>query len=217
MAVHAANVVELDVLGTFSCASTGVGAVSESEFVHLCYHGAYATVFLHLSLREERKLAHLCRHEEHGRSILASSDTCTTADAACRVHSLVGFHLGDGKVVGILSTAAVEADVAAYLLDLVERVAIDHKVFDDGESSRAPRLHRDCLSVLETTHVELASGCACGGGSGMAVDIKRAHAADTLAAVVVEHDGLLASSISRSLRMSRVSRKEVSGVVSTFS
>ncbi len=59
MAVHAANVVELDVLGTFSCASTGVGAVSESEFVHLCYHGAYATVFLHLSLREERKLAHL--------------------------------------------------------------------------------------------------------------------------------------------------------------
>lgn len=59
VAVHAADVLKLDVLGTFSCAGTGVGAVAEPEFIHLRNHGAYATVFLHFSLGKERELAHL--------------------------------------------------------------------------------------------------------------------------------------------------------------
>jgi len=40
--------------------------------------------------------------------------------------------------------------------------------------------------------MELAGGNALHGAVGMAVDIERAHAADTLAAVVVEHHGFLA-------------------------
>ena len=57
-----------------------------------------------------------------------------------------------------------------------------------------PGLYGDDVAVLEATHVELA-----GGGTtlclavGRTVDIQRAHAADTLAAVVVEDERLLAS------------------------
>ena len=53
LTVHSADVVKLDVLGAFSGASTGVGAVAEAEFIHLCYHCAYTTVFLHFTLRQE--------------------------------------------------------------------------------------------------------------------------------------------------------------------
>ncbi len=83
LAVHAADVVELDVLGAFSGAGTGVGAVAEAEFVHLCYHCAYTTVFLYFTLWEQCELADLGADEEHCRAILAGSDTCAAADAAC--------------------------------------------------------------------------------------------------------------------------------------
>ena len=44
---------------------------------------------------------------------------------------------------------------------------------------------------METTHVELASSGSLSGTVGVTVDVERAHAADTLATVVVEDERLL--------------------------
>ena len=134
VAIHATDVVELDILGAFGCAGTGVGAVAESELVHLGHHGAHAAVFLDFTLREQCELANLGRNEEHRRAVLAGSHAGAATDAACRVHGLVGIDLRYRYCIGILSTAAVKADVAAGLLDLVESITVDHEVFDYRES-----------------------------------------------------------------------------------
>ena len=191
MAVHATDVVELDVLRALGRACAGVGAVAESELIHLGHHGAHAAVLLDSALRQQSELADLSGDEEHRGAILAGCHACAAADAAGGIHGLVGVDLRDGEVVGILSAAAVEADVAAGLLDLVECVTVDHEVLDYRERSRTPGLHRDSLAVLEAAHVELAGSRAGGGAMRVSVDIEGAHAAYTLAAVVVEYDRLL--------------------------
>ena len=48
------------------------------------------------------------------------------------------------------------------------------------------------LAVVELAHVQLAGGGALLGAVGLAVDHQAARAADALAAVAVEHDGLAA-------------------------
>ena len=50
----------------------------------------------------------------------------------------------------------------------------------------------DRRAVLELAHVDLAGRGALAGTVGLSVDVQRAHAADTLAAVVVEGHRLLA-------------------------
>ena len=60
LAVEASDIAERNVLGAFSGASSGVGAVTKTEFVHLGNHLASAAHFFHLTLREEGKLADLC-------------------------------------------------------------------------------------------------------------------------------------------------------------
>ncbi len=139
LTVHATDVGKLDVFRTFSCTGTGVGAVTETEFVHLGNHCTDATVFLHLTLREVRELVYLRGNEEHSRTVLTCCHTGTATDTACRIHSLVGINLGDREGVGILCTATIEADIAACLLDLVERVTVYHKVFYHRECSRTPQ------------------------------------------------------------------------------
>ena len=137
-----------------------------------------------------KELVYLRGNEEHSRTVLTCCHTGTATDTACRIHSLVGINLGDREGVGILCTATIEANIAACLLDLVERVTVYHKVFYHRECSRTPRLYSDCLAIGETAHVKLAGSGACSGAVRMTVDIKRAHTADTLAAVVIEHDRL---------------------------
>ena len=193
LAVQAGDVGDGLVLRADGLAGAGVGAVAEAEFIHLGDHGLSALGCLGTSLGQEGELADLGADEEHGGAVLASCYAGTAADAGGAVHGLVGILLGDEDGVGVLCLAGADGGVAAGLDNLVEGRAVDHAVLDDGEAGGAPRLHGDGLAVLETTHVELAGGgAALGLAVGRSVDVKRAHAADTLTAVVVEDEGFLA-------------------------
>jgi hypothetical protein len=68
--------------------------------------------------------------------------------------------------------------------------AVDHQVLDDRERRRPPRLDDDLLAVLELAHVQLARRRSPLRAVGLTVDHQRAHPADALAAVAVEHDRL---------------------------
>ncbi len=189
-AVEAGDVAQRNVLGTFGCAGTGVGTVAESEFVHLVDHCARAAGTFNLTLGQECELAYLCADEEHGRAVLAGSHAGAAADAGSGVHSDVSHFLRDGEAVGVRSSAAVERNVAAGLLDLVECVAVDHEVTHNGECGRAPGFDGDGVLVVKFAHVELAGGDSLNGAVGVSVDVERTHAADTFATVAVKNYGL---------------------------
>ena len=190
LAVETGDVAQRDVLGALGGAGTGVGTVTEADFVHLADHGAGTTGTLHLTLGQEGELAYLGCDEEHGGAVLAGCNACAATDAGSGVHSLVSDLLGDGEVVGIGRTTAVERNVAACLLDFIEGVTVNHEVADNGEGSRTPGFDCDFIAILELTHVELAGGDTLNGAVGVSVDIERTHTADTFAAVIVEHHGL---------------------------
>lgn len=59
LAVEAGNVGDGLVLGTYGFAGTGVGAVTETEFVHLGYHGFGTLGGFYTALGKECELAHL--------------------------------------------------------------------------------------------------------------------------------------------------------------
>ena len=193
LAIQAGDVGDGLVLRAYSLAGAGVGAVAEAELIHLGHHGLGALSCLGTALGQEGELGDLGAHEEHGRAVLTGCYAGTAADAAGAVHSLVGILLGDEDGVGVLSLTCADGGVAAGLDDLVESGAIHHAVLDDGETGRAPGLHGNGVAIVELTHVELAGG---GAALGLAVrctvDVERAHAADTFAAVVVEDERLLA-------------------------
>ena len=102
-------------------------------------------------------------------------------------------------------------DVSPGLYYLVERGAVNHAVLDDGECRRAPRLYGDDVAVVELAHVQLACRGACVGAVRVAVDVQGAHAAYTLAAVVVEDERLLA--LFDELLVENVEHLEEGGVV----
>lgn len=135
LAVEACDVAELDVLRALGSAGTCVGAVTEAELVHLGNHSLHAAFCLNLTLWKQGKLADLSRNEEHSRTVLASCNASAATDASGRVHSLVGSSFGDRKGISVLCSAAVERNVTACLLNLVESVTIDHKVLDYRECS----------------------------------------------------------------------------------
>ena len=190
LAVETGDIAQRNALGAFGCAGTGVGAVAEAEFVHLVDHGAGAAGTFNLSLWQEGELAYLGADEEHCRAVFAGCHAGAATDAGSGVHGDVGNFLGDRKAVGIGSTAAVERHVTSGLLDLVESVAVDHKVADNGEGGRAPGLDGDGVFVVELAHVELAGGDSLNGTVGMSVDVERTHAADAFATVAVKDYGL---------------------------
>ena len=192
LAVEAGDVAQRNVLGAFGGACTGVGAVAETELVHFAHHSAGTAATLNLTLGQECELAHLGRHEEHGRTVLAGSHAGAATDACGGVHGHIGHFLADGQAIGILGATAVERNITAGLLDFVEGVAVDCEVADYGERSRAPGLDGDQVAIVEFAHVKLASGNALHGAVGMTVDVQRAHAADTFTAVVVEYYGFFA-------------------------
>jgi len=193
LAVEAGDVGDGLVLGANGLAGASVGAVAEAQLVHLGNHVLHTAGSLYTALRKQGELADLAGYEEHGRAVLTSCYASTTADAAGAVHCLVSILLGNEDGVGILSLTGTDGGIAASLNDLIEGIAVNHTVLDDGEGSRAPRLDGDDVTIIEAAHVELT-----GGGTTLrlamrrTVDIQRAHTADTLAAVVIEHEGFLA-------------------------
>ena len=66
LTVEASNIGYALTLGTYSLASTCIGTVAESQFIHLGHHSLGTLGCLHLSLRQECKLAYLGRYEQHG-------------------------------------------------------------------------------------------------------------------------------------------------------
>ena len=191
LSVEAGDVGYGDSLRALGLASSGVCAIAEAELVHLGHHSLGAARGLDTALREEGQLAHLGRDEEHGGAVFASRRASAAAYAAGGVHGLVCGLFGDGEGVGVLRRAAADGGVATGLHDLVIGRAVDHKVADHGEAGRTPRLDGDGLTVGEAAHMELAGGGVAVAAVRVAVDVERAHAADALAAVVVEHHGLL--------------------------
>ena len=69
------------VLRADSLASTRVGAVAESKFLHLRHHGLGTLGSLWPALWQQSELADLRTDEEHGRTIFASCHASTTPDA----------------------------------------------------------------------------------------------------------------------------------------
>ena len=193
LAVEAGDVGDAFVLGAYSFASAGVGAVAETEFVHLGHHGFGTFCAFYTTLGKEGELRHLRGYEEHGRTILTSGNAGTATDAGGAIHRFVGIGLRNEDGIGVLCLSGADGGVTACGLDLVESGAIDHAVLDDGEGGRTPRFNGDDIAIVETAHIELAGGgTALGFAVGRSVDVERAHTADAFAAVVVEDERLFA-------------------------
>ena len=193
LAVQSGDVGDGFALRADGFAGTGVRAVAETEFFHSHHHFLGATGGLGTTLRQQCQLADLRRYEEHGRAVLTSGDAGSATDAGGAVHCLVGILLRNEDGVGVLCLTCANRGVAAGLDNLVEGTAIDHTVLDHGEGCRAPRFDGDDVAIVEAAHIELAGGgTALGLAVGRAVDVERAHTADSFAAVVVEDKRLLA-------------------------
>ena len=65
LAVQAGDVADADALGALGLAGAGVGAVTESQLIHLGEHGLGTTLSLYLTLREQSKLAYLGTYKQH--------------------------------------------------------------------------------------------------------------------------------------------------------
>ena len=65
LAVQAGYIADADALGALGLAGAGVGAVTESQFIHLGEHGLGTAGCLNLTLREQSKLANLGTYKQH--------------------------------------------------------------------------------------------------------------------------------------------------------
>ena len=190
LSVESRNVLPLDEFRAFGLAGVGVGAATKAQLVHFADHFVYAVGSLDLSLRQQGQMADLGTHKQHRAGILTSSNTCTATDARCGIHGHVGFMLRNRNRVGIRHTASSGADIASRLDDLIEGGTVYYEIADDWERFGAPGLNPDIVSIMELAHVELTGGDAIVVAMRAAVDIESAHAADALAAVVVEAHGM---------------------------
>ena len=145
-------------------AGAGVGAVSESEFVHLGDHGLDPSLGLGTAL----------------------SNASTATYTGSSIHALLSLVVRNEDIVGILGGTGTDGDESTGLEDLVKRTSVDHKVLDDREGGASPRLHSDSSSVLEMTHEQLTGGNMVVRAVGASVNIEGTSTADTLAAVMVE-------------------------------
>ena len=188
LAVETSDVSEANRLRALSGTSTGVGTVTESEFVHLSHHRFRASRCFDLTLRQERELANLRGNEEHSRTVLTSRSTCAATDTGRSVHRLVSYRFRNRNGIRIGYTTCVNGNESTGLHDLVVRSAIDHEVFDYGECTATPRFYGDGVAIFELTHVELAGCDSAVGSVRVTVDVHRAHTTDTLTAVVIVGD-----------------------------
>ena len=134
LAVQAGDVGDGFALRTYSFASTGVGAVTEAEFVHLGYHSLGTTGCLYAALWKKGELRYLRADEEHGRTVLTSCHAGTTTDAGSAIHCLVSILLRDKDGVGVLWSTCANGGVTTSLNNLVEGRTVNHAVFDDWEA-----------------------------------------------------------------------------------
>lgn len=172
-AVEASDVGDAFILGAYGLTSAGVGAVTETQLVHLGHHCLGALSGFELALWQEGELTHLRRHEEHRRAVLTSGHASSATDTSGAVHCFVCIGLGDEDGIGILRSASAHSYITASCLDSVESCTIDHAVLDYRESGRTPRLYGNYIAVLEATHIELASSCtALGLSVGCTVDVE---------------------------------------------
>ena len=135
-------------------------------------------------------MTYLGTNKQHGTGILASRHASPATDTRSRIHSHVGGMFWNQDGVGIGDTASGGADVASRLDDFVESGTIHHEVADDGERLGTPRLNPDVVAIVEFAHVELTGGDAVVIAVRPTVDVESAHAANALAAVVVEANGM---------------------------
>ena len=122
----------------------------------LRHHAERALVPLGLALRQQAEVRDLGAGEQRGRGVRAGRDTRAAADAGRRVHGAVGVFLADEDVVAVDGAAGRNRDVAAGRDDAVESAAVHHKILQDRERPRAPRLQVEFVAVLEVPHVKLA-------------------------------------------------------------
>ena len=188
--IESRDILPLDEFGTLGLAGVGVGAVAEAQFVHLGDHLLRSVSGLDLALWQQGQMTDFGANEQHGTSVLAGRHAGTAADARSRIHGHVSHVFRDGNGVGIGDATRGGADIASRLDDLVESGTVHHEVADDGEGLGAPWLDPDVVAILELAHVELAGGDAVVVAMGSAVDVESAHAANALAAVVVEAHGM---------------------------
>ena len=90
LTVEACNVEHSLILRTNGFTSTRVGAVTETEFVHLANHSLCTLSSFYAALGQQRKLAELRTNEEHCRTILAGSNTSAATNTSGAVHCFIG-------------------------------------------------------------------------------------------------------------------------------
>src|SRR3954447_11383866 len=180
-----------DALRAGGGALTDVGATAEALPVLLGDHVDHPLVALRLALREQAEVSDLRGGEQHRGAVRTGRDAGAAADAGGRVEGRVRVLLRDRDRVRLGSGSRRDTDVATRLDDPVERAPVHGEVLDPRERAGPPGLDVDRVAVLERPHVELARGRLLGAVR-LAVDHDAAHAADALAAVVVEGDGIVA-------------------------
>ena len=167
-----------------------VGAVTKALGFHLLNHADHATLPFGLTLGQESQLADFGGCEEHGCGVGAGCNAGSTTDASSGVHSQVCVFLSNRDCIGILRGAGVDRDKSPRLNDAVQGRAINDQVPQHGKCLGAERFDPDHVPIAEATHVQLAGGGFGFRSVGLAVDHQAAHAADSLAAIVVEGDRL---------------------------
>ena len=124
--------------------------------------------------------------------LMAGSSTSTAADTSSSIHSQIRISLRNRNCISIRNPTCVYRNETTCLDNLIISITVYHQVANNGESGRTPRFYGDYVSVVEFTHVQLASGNAGVGPVGVSVDIERTHTADTFAAIVIEYYRLFA-------------------------
>ena len=144
----------------------------------------------HLSLWQQSEVRHLRSYEQHGAGVLAGRHAGSAAYALGSVHRLVGHIFRYRYCIGVGHSSCRHTDISACLYYLVEGAAVHHQVFHYGEGFGSPRLHPYLITVVELAHVQLARRHPVVVAVRPSVNIQTAHAADSLAAVVVETHGV---------------------------
>lgn len=185
-AVEACDIATFHALGALSFASEGVGARTKTKFVHLANHLLYAVLSLGTTLRKKSQVADLSRNEKHSRCVFAGCNASSATDTFCSVHGFVNFVLGNQDRICVGASTSGGTDVTTSLDDFVESSAVHHEVTDHGESFGTPRLNGDLVTIVEVTHVKLASSHTTVVAMRTAINIKSAHTANTFTAIVIK-------------------------------
>lgn len=181
-----------DFFGAGCFTREGVATVSETFCVHLADHFQCASIAFRLALWKHGVLADFGCDKEHGGGVFTCGDACSTADTGCGVEGGGGGFLSDEDGVGIGRIPNIDRVISTLLLDTVERVAVDGKVFDDGEGFCAEGLEREGVAIFIAAHVQLADGGSFIGSVCLSVNHKSAGTADTFAAIGFKCNGLFA-------------------------